>query len=464
MMEPTKVNSTGNRPNIVLIVLDSVRQDHLSCYGYPRNTTHNIDQLAAEGTLFENAYSASCWTIPAHASLFTGRYPSQHGVDLDHPFIDSEHQTLAGYLKTEGYRTACISCNSFAAGGGTNLNRDFDLTIDVDGGYREGTGLFNRGIRFVQKQWRAFIYRDRGADRATSLAMDWLGQQSEPFFLFMNFMDCHLPYRLKRPERYQFIPPVERKRIDRIPLDPFAVMAGELELNSREVAGIRALYDGSLYYLDQQIGKLVERLKELGLYEQTILLITSDHGESFGEHGLFDHQYGLYEHQIRIPLIARFPNNSLAGCRLTHPIQLVDLFPILKRIISAPTSPQNPAAYAFLEDPIRTAVIAEYLVPNLNAFRRRFPSADTGRYEVILRAISVQGYKLIAHQAGDRELYHLPTDPGETENLAESKNEKVAELEGRLFSELGPWLGVPDGTAMALDEELKDRLKALGYY
>lgn len=463
-MELTKTNPTGNPPNIILIVLDSVRQDHLSCYGYPRKTTPNIDSLAVEGTLFENAYSASCWTIPSHASLFTGLYPSQHGVDLDHPFIHPEHQTLASYLKTEGYQTACISCNSFAAGGGTNLNRGFDLTIDVDGAFREGTGLINRGIRYAQKQWRAFTRHDRGAERATSLAEDWLGQQSGPFFLFINFMDCHLPYRLKRPERYQFIPPVERKRVDRIPLDPFAVMAGELALNSREVAGIRALYDGSLYYLDQQIGKLVERLKELGVYEQTILLITSDHGESFGEHGLFDHQYGLYEHQVRVPLIARFPNSSLAGCELTNPVQLVDLFPILERIISSSASPLNPAAYAFLEDPIRTAVISEYLVPNLNAIRRRFPNSDTTRYEAVLRAVSTQGYKLIIHQDGGRELYHLPTDPSEMENLAESKNEKVAELEELLFSELGPWPGMQDGMAMALDEELKDRLKALGYY
>lgn len=458
-----KNNLSGITPNVVLIVLDSVRQDHLSCYGYARKTTPHIDRLAAEGTLFENAYSASCWTVPSHASLFTGLYPSQHEVDLNRPLFQPHHETLAGHFRNLGYRTACISCNSFAAGGGTNLNRDFDLTIDVDGGYREGTSTFARGLRYVQKQWRAFLNRDRGADRATRLARDWIGGQGGPFFLFMNYMDCHLPYRLKRPQRYHFIPPVERKRVNRIPLDPFGVMAGQLQLSAREIAGIRALYDGSLFYLDQQIGRLVARLKELGLYEQTIFIVTSDHGESFGEHGLFDHQYGLYEHLLRVPLVMRFPNGSLAGARIPHPIQHVDLLPVLARLLSGPSAGLDEAEYAFLREPLRSLVLAEYLVPNLNAIRRRFPHVDVSRFDTPLRSIQAQGYKLICRPDGGRELYDLTRDPAECEDLAAAKIEKADALEHLLYEVLGPWPGSRPSTRLDLEKDLKERLEAMGY-
>lgn len=453
----------GYRPNIILIVLDSVRQDHLSSYGYSRNTTPNIDSLAAEGTLFENAYSTSCWTIPSHASLFTGLYPSKHGVNLEHNLLPPEHETMAGYLKALGYHTACISCNSFVAGGGTDLNRGFDLTIDVDG-YREGESIVDRGIRFLQKRWRKSIHRDRGAARAARIAGEYMDAQHGPFFLFMNFMDCHLPYRLQKRQRYQFIPPMERKRVDRIPLDPFAVMAGELELSPREIAGIRALYDGSLYYLDQQVGRLVSQLKERGIFEQTIVLITSDHGESFGEHGLFDHQYGLYEHLLRVPLVAHFPNGSLSGERIKHMIQLVDLFPILKRLVGGPNCGLEPEDYVFLRKPIRALALSEYLVPNLKAIHRRFPNADVSRFDKPLRAMINKEYKLILRRDGTCELYNLINDPGETVDLSATKREKAAELEARLAALLGPWPGSGQAASQfKLDEELRERLEAMGY-
>lgn len=462
-MNNPRTNETNKLPNIVIIVLDSVRQDHLSVYGYPRQTTPNIDRLAAEGALFENAYSASCWTIPSHASLFTGLYPSQHGVDLDCGDFAPGQETLASYLKTAGYRTACISCNSFVAGKGSGLARGFDLAVDVDGGYVEGSGTPARAARFAQKRWRMLTWRDRGAERATRLAKEWTAQQQGPFFLFMNYMDCHLPYRLKRPQRYHFIPPVERRRVGRIPLDPFAVMAGALELTAREVAGIRALYDGCLYYLDQQVGRLVDHLRALGILDETIFLVTSDHGESFGEHDLFDHQYGLYEHLLRVPLVARFPHKSLCGERIAGPIQLVDLFPALARVIGG-ASPLDPAGYAVFKAPARGMVLAEYLVPNLNAIRRRFPAASVERFASPLRSISAGGYKLICAQDGRRELYRLAGDPHELTNLAETEREKAAQLEEILFAELGPWTACrQSGGGLLVEDELKERLEAMGY-
>lgn len=454
-----------DKPNIVLIVLDAVRQDHLSCYGYSRATTPHIDRLAAEGVLFENAYSTSCWTIPSHASLFTGLYPSQHGVSLEHRTFHTQHQTLAEFLDGQGYETACISCNSFVAGGGTDLNRGFGLTVDVDSARYSGPGVVQRVLRAAHKRWRAITRRDRGAERATQMARDWLYQQPGPFFLFMNYMDCHLPYRLRHPQRYQFIPPMERKRVDRIPLDPFAAMAGKLQLTPRDCAGIRALYDGSLYYLDQQIGILVDTLKELGVFEQTILLITSDHGESFGEHGLFDHQYGLYEHLLRVPLVAHFPEGGPRGARVTQPIQHVDLFPLIRDRLNGE-----------MALPRREVVFAEYLAPNLNAIHRRFPSVSTRHLEHRLRAVIAGGIKLIWHDNGGSfasggiyatqasELYDLTRDPGETTDLSAARPEKVSELQALITAKLGSWPGSEDTTGQPdLDDDLRERLEAMGY-
>jgi arylsulfatase A-like enzyme len=459
-------------PNIVLIVLDSVRQDHLSSYGYFRQTTPHIDRLAEDGIRFENAYSTSCWTIPAHASLFTGLYPSQHGADLDGWSLPDEHTTLAEYLKSLGYATACISCNSFVAGGAAGLNRGFDFTHDVESAGPKGRSLPAKALRFARKSWRRFTSRDRGTGRAVESASRWVREQSRPFFLFMNLMDCHLPYRLARPERYRFIPPVERKRIDRIPLDPFAAMAGELQLSTRDVAGQRALYDGCLFYMDQQVGSLLDFFKQLGIFDQTIFLVTSDHGESFGEHGLFDHQYGLFNHMVRVPLIARFPRGSQNGppsgqparTLIQHPIQLVDLFPLLARTLASPGRGFAPGDVSFLESPLRNVLLFEYLSPNLRAIQRRFPGVDVSRFNVPLRAVQKDGYKLIYRENGQLELYDLEKDPGEQVNLARARPELASRMQDILFSllDLGPSNAVahlPSG----LDEDLRERLEALGY-
>lgn len=455
--------STTTLPTIVLIVLDAVRQDHLSCYGHERQTTPNIDRLAAEGVQFMQAYSSSCWTIPSHASLFTGLYPSQHRADFDTQTLHPQHITLASYLNQLGYHTACISCNSFIAGGFSNLNRGFDLTVDVEGGYRQGHDLLSRGLRFAQKRWRLWAQRDRGARRATQLALDWLSRQSNPGFLFINYMDCHLPYRLKSSECYRFVGPEDRQRADRVPMDPFAVMAGELAFSPDDISALERIYDGCLAYLDQQVAELVEGLKRMGLYDETIFIVTSDHGESFGEHGLFDHQYGLYENLVKVPLIIRFPQGRLAGYRSRHLIQHVDLFPLLASLLDASEAGQAAGLIPPL-DVQREFVLAEYPVPNLRAFQRRFPQADTSRFDMPLRSILKGQNKLIIRRDGQRELYDLSQDPQESKNLAGHRPVLADQLQSLIFTMLGPWSqDGPQEPGAALDDEIRERLESLGY-
>ena len=455
-------------PNVLVIVLDSVRRDHMSCYGYERPTTPNIDRFAEEAVLFRHAYSTSCWTIPAHASLFTGLYPSRHGAnDLREDCLADDHTTMASFLGTRGYRTASISCNSFLSGP-THLDRDFQLSLDVQRLRGSSRGLPSRVLRGMHRRWRKLAARDRGGMRATRLASSWLGEQEpgRPFFLFMNYMDCHLPYRLRGPDRYRFVPKGERRRADEVPQDPFGFMVGATPLDGRALSDLENLYDGALHYLDRHVGALLERLRSADLYDNTLIVVTADHGESFGEHGLMDHQFGLYEHLIAVPLLLHLPGSEKQGEGHVEPVQHVDLLPTLAGLLGGGSENGTSAAFqgrSVLEQPPREAVVAEYLVPNLRAIRRRFPAADAARFDAALRSILVEGSKLILRSDGGRELYDLEIDPHEKRNLAEHQPELADRLEKKLFSIVGDWpVMSPSESPPGLDE-LADRLRHLGY-
>lgn len=452
-----------NRPNVVLVVLDSVRQDHLSCYGYGRATTPNIDRIAEDGIRYTRASATSCWTLPSHASLFTGLYPSQHRADLDTRRLDPRHETLACRLRDLGYRTASVSCNSFIS---EHLAGGFEVNVDVEA-HRGGSRPFPRRlVRAVHRRWRSLTRRDRGAGRATKLALGLMKEWAdEPFFLFMNYMDCHSPYRLRSRERYRFVPVGERDRVDAVANDPFAAMAGRLALSGQDLEDLKSLYDGCLAYLDRQVGLLDMGLEGLGLSDRTMLIVTSDHGESFGEHGLLDHQFGLYEHLLSVPLVVRLPGER-RGPRTDHRIaQHVDLIPsILEVVENARPGSNGVSAHSLLDEPIRDAAFAEYLVPNLRQFQRRFPEIDASRFDRAMRAIRTDRYKLISQRGGGSELYDLLSDPGELEDLSADRPQLVAQLQDRLGQALGHWPGSgavdPEREAQ---KEFRERLEQLGY-
>ncbi|HEX6924542.1 MAG TPA: sulfatase [Longimicrobiaceae bacterium] len=455
-------------PNLVLIVLDCGRRDHFSCYGYKRETTPNIDRIASQGILFERAYAASCWTIPSHASLFTGLYPSQHRADANENYLDNAHTTLAELLSRRGYRTANITCNGFISRH-TNLDKGFELSIDVGALRGSGGGWIQAGIRGIHRRVRDLTAKDRGARRATALASRWLGEQRSglPFFLFMNYMDCHLPYRLRGRDRFRFLGATDRRRAERALQDPFAVMAGARTMSQQELIDLQALYDASLVHLDRQIGELDARLQELGLADETVFVITSDHGESFGEHRLLDHQYGLYEHLINVPLVMRLPRGERTGEVRRDFVQHVDLVPTVREWLgqsAAPTDAGSHAGRSIFGGAPRQAVMAEYLVPNVRAIRRRFPQADTSRFDVAMRCIRTDHFKLVERSDGKHELYDLDADPFERMNLAGSRADLVVRLQAQLQYQLGSLhRGDTRDRDTSTPPEVRQRLEALGY-
>ena len=455
-----------SRPNVVLIVLDSVRRDHLSCYGYERDTTPHIDRIASQGVRFTRATVASCWTIPSHASLFTGLYPSEHGVDLDTAYGDSDYQTLASILGDSGYVTGSISCNGFITEN-TNLTTGFQQSLDVLRLRGSGSGIGAKLVRGLHRRWRRLTTRDRGGRRATRLARKWLRDRlndDQPFFLFMNFMDCHLPYRLRGGSRHRFLAPSERKRADAVPQDPFAVMAQELDFAPQDLQDLQALYDGCLHFLDGQVRGLDEALHELRMADNTLFVVTSDHGESFGEHGLLDHQYGLYESLLAVPLVLRLPDGEGAGTVRDDLIQHVDVLPTVADVVGINGTPAVASGVSALSGAGRDVAFAEYLVPNVKAIRRRFPEADVSRFDVALRWISTDSHKLIARRDGTTELFDLVSDPTEERNIAVAQPALVAELARSMTANLGDWPEARrDGGPVDDMDDMRERLRALGY-
>lgn len=299
-----KIHKAKQRLNVVLVVLDTVRADHLSPYGYDRDTTPNLARFAEEALLFEHARAPAPWTLPSHASLFTGEAPRVHGCDFEHRFLVPSRQTVAEDLQAEGYQTIAVSSN-INVSALHNLDQGFDEFHEV---------------------WRL---REQFHPRADSMIVnhlvgEWLGRRPvrQPFFLFLNYMDCHLPYTPDPPLDRLFGQPSDAARQAAARPDLLeAVLTGEVVIDAPLAQGLTDLYDGELRQLDQRIGELLRALDERGLTESTLVIITSDHGELLGEDGHVDHQLSLREQLLRVPLLVRWPGRVQPG-RVRRPVDL----------------------------------------------------------------------------------------------------------------------------------------------
>ena len=283
---------TQELPNILLIVLDAARADHFSCYGYHRPTTPNIDRVAAEGLRFTRAVSSSSWTLPSHASLFTGLLPDEHGTHSRHAWLIDRFPTLAELLKDKGYRTAAFSNNPFVSSS-QNLNQGFDVFEAI---YSDTTVITDR--------------KPHNTEHTNKLVNSFINEVGgQPFFIFINYMDIHMPYDPPEPYRSMYLDPgVEiTTRIDSGCKYADLLIDSTIVLNEKEEKAVVDIYDGCFNYLDAKVGELFGDLREKGIYDKTLIIITSDHGEVFGEYGYYGHGGVLYRPLIHIPLVIRHP-------------------------------------------------------------------------------------------------------------------------------------------------------------
>jgi len=434
-------------PNVLLIVVDTLRADHLEAYGYGRETTPALSRLAAQGVRFDRAYAASSWTKPSVASMFTGQYPHRHGLNEMLSTLPDSAVTLAERLAGAGYRTAGI------------VSHDF---LDTRNGFHQGFGFFDskeaRG-----HAWKSTAGVTKRAVRV--LANLSVGTGAKPFFLFVHYFDPHYEYR-RHPE-FAFAPDSEGRL--RGGEDIHALRDLGPDLTPAELRFLASVYDEEIRATDAGIDELLHALRAVGDDEQTLVIVAADHGEELLERGWLGHTRTLYEEVIRVPLIVRPPPRSLGDRNsmpreVGAPVSLVSLTPTIldyAGVESPAGSFQAPSLRPLIEgdetiagSPIRSEV-------RFTMFRPGEPAAKKAAFK---DAVIDGRYKLIVdRRSRQNELYDLANDPGERENLAASHPEILLRMQALLEETKGAAAGPRPIPEMPTEPAQLEELRKLGY-
>ena len=402
-------------PNIVLIVLDTVRADHLSAYGYSRPTTPNLDRLAREGVLFENAISPSSWTLASHASIFTGLLPHQNGADWAAPLPAGPH-TLAEVLRSRGYTTAGFAANFNYCQKGWGMARGFDTYVDISNSFRHNLAGTLLGTALIQPAYQRFCRFDyferENAEEVNQDVFDWFRRRpKQPYFLFINYFDTHVAYLTEPPYDHRFGKISEtavHKLFDVLQTDDPAE-----GISPQERASLINGYDDCLAYLDAQVGRLLDSLRNSRESKNTIVIVTADHGEAFGEQGWYSHGYNLYREALHVPLIIA-GSGVPHGVQIEHLVRTRDLFSTVLDFAGGGNTPFGRESLArfwepgFTPQPFDNFVVSE-LVPIFN---------EGGKQAMI--SLTTPEWQYIYDSNGRQELYRWVSDPLDENNLAGS--------------------------------------------
>ncbi|PCR90276.1 sulfatase [Natrinema ejinorense] len=413
-MEPTR------QSNVLFVVLDTVRKDRLGPYGYERETTPELSRFAQEATVFESAVAPAPWTLPVHASLFTGRYPSQHGADQGSPYLENA-TTLASVLSTAGYDTACYSSNAWITPY-TGLTDGFDhhdsffevLPRDVLSGplasawqtVNDNEYLRDLASTIVHLGAKAHakLASGEGADSKTPSVIDRTKSfiddsgSDEGWFAFVNLMDAHLPYYPPEEYREEFAPGVDP---DDVCQNSKEYNSGARAIDDDEWEAIRGLYDAEIAHMDAELGRLFEWLRETGQWDETTVVVCADHGELHGEHDLYGHEFALYDQLINVPLLVKHPD--LEADRRDDLVELLDCYhTVLEALDVDPESAVTAAADgdSVARDPTRSLLSSEY---------RAFDGAaapDPGQ-QAVLEGDGDVDYGFVEYAQPVIELHHL---------------------------------------------------------
>jgi arylsulfatase A-like enzyme len=460
----------GNGAPVVLISMDTVRADHLSVYGYGRNTTPNLARLAGAATLYRRAIAAGDMTLPTHAAMFTGMYASWNGAHFDAPVytdprpLSKSYRTLAELLAENGYLTVSVAANFSYFQPEFGFNRGFAvfdspspiqfLSYDREYYLRFGARkLLNRVVSTAQ--FDSVTRRAAEINDAINriLRRDWNGRQ--PVFLFANYMDAHCPYAPPKPFRRMF-PGGDL----RFTLHEYYQLSEDVGAMKRAAPStvrdhLLSQYDGALAYLDSELGKLIDHLKEIGLYEDALIIVTSDHGEAFGEQSLIGHGLSVYQNQVSVPLIIKYPRQHSARS-IEAPVSHVDLLPTILDVLGqpAPAHLQGRSLLGTETGPAPDVISESFAQAKLMQLHPRFKRTE--------RALMSGDRKLVWSTAGKRELYDVAKDPAEQHDLCAAERATCASLQQKLEAWIAsiPRTRTPD---RKLDKQSLERLKSLGY-
>lgn len=416
------------RPPVVLIILDTVRADHMSLYGYERDTTPRLAQLAAEGSVFEHAFTAGAWTLPAVGSILTGQWPSVHGGGVTGADrfnkIRADVPTLAELLRTASYATGAV----------------------VNGGYMGPTFGMDRG--FEDYDFRPGTDHDvRRADVNVDVALDWIDAHAdEPFFFLLHLFDAHRHYDAPEPVRGTFTD----QFADRYPAGSLATLESRvLAEQNGDVEFVVAAYDEEILWLDREVGRFVDGLRERGLWGKALVLLTADHGEAFFEHDAKGHGSTLHNEVLRVPLMAWGPGVPVADWQ--EPVSTVDILPTVLDAVGAST-PRPPSGLS-LFGLFRTGELPERRLYAQNRF-----------YNTDLAAVIDWPYKVIQDfKNGRTSLYDMVTDLDEGRDLADSPDQRIERVLRELRRDARELRRGHVGEAVELDEATREELRSLGY-
>jgi arylsulfatase A-like enzyme/Tfp pilus assembly protein PilF len=401
------------KPNVILLTLDTTRADHLACYGYPDVRTPHLDSLARRGVLFEQAAANSPLTLPAHCSILTGMYPTYHGVRINGNTALNEAQvTIAEVLSAQGYQ-----CGAFIGA----------FVLDGRWGLKQGFQHYDDQFDLDKHKHIDLGAIQRPGNEVMDVALDWLEEQKRaPFFAWIHLYDPHTPYEPPEPYLSEYGP-----------------------------KGLTGLYDGEIAFMDEQIGRCLDWLENNGLDDNTILVLVGDHGEGLGSHGEGTHGYFIYDYAIHVPLIIVTPFEGLRGARVSSQVRIVDIFPTLLEMVAftPPTETHGRSLLPLMFRPQKEEdgiAYAESMSPNIQFGWSSIHSLRTTQYKYI--------------DTPKAELYDLTQDPDEQTNLLRQNPDIAREMKDRLdrlMEETSQ--GAPTPQAANLDKETLKKLSALGY-
>jgi arylsulfatase A-like enzyme len=429
------------RLNVLLVSVGCLRADHVSGYGYGRDTTPFLDEIGREGVRFPNMIATAVSTLPAHATLFTGLHSVTHGATDERRFLSTPHKTLAEYVQAAGYRTAAFCTNPWVSPE-TGFGRGFDAFFTQ----RHHNRLAARALFYGRRASDRLLRRkDSGARRTNRALKRWLAASTQPFFAFVQYHEAHLPFRPPPPYDRMFLPRgVTTQRAAAVNQDCDEYIAGRAQMSEEDVAILTALYDGELRYVDTRLCEIAEFLQARGVWDRTLCVVVGDHGEHLGEHHMMGHKFRLDDTVLRVPLLLRCPERVPQGFVVDELAQTTDVLPTILRLLDLGAETGRLHGRALIDDDRATGgsgfAFAEAFRPDLSAFRRRFPAFDTRAVDVRQKVIRTKREKFIWHSDEANELYDLATDPGELDNLVERDAARADAMRRALFD----WLASLD--------------------
>lgn len=413
--------------NIVLISIDTLRYDRLGINGYTKKTSPNIDKFFEKGINFKNTYAEAPWTLPSHAAMLTGIYPKKLNIELTTDPLLPEALSIAKILKNNGYNTAALSTGAF---------------INTDQGFGQGFDFFK-----YYQQWQ-------DAEKITKDGMDWLKKnKNTKFFLFLHSFQVHDPYSPDKKFAKK-IDPDYKGNLNSVDISKIAAInTGREKLPAAELEKISALYDAEISQMDYYLDRLFKKIKTLGLEKNTIVILTSDHGEEFGERGLWGaHGYSVYDELLHVPLLIKIPNATTQATQVDFLTGLIDIPPTilgllgiesqtnfdginLTRLFTNKKVNSERAVYA------ETAIDKKIMVENVV---EAYKTIITGSYRPLSRApkadipkakmVRQGNFKLIQNFDGSFELYDISKDPAEKNNIADTEGQIRQKLQELLTS------------------------------